>query len=71
MVRKISISDFSFRPSGYGHYEVTYTSPMTGKKWIKTTSDMPLVDATKNADNPKRKDMEALRRFLKYNPMKG
>lgn len=51
---KISNSDFSFMPSGYGHYKVTYTSPVTGKKWTTVTNDMPLIDATKNADEPKR-----------------
>lgn len=62
---KISISDFSFSPSGYGHYKVTYTSPVTGKTWSKTTSNMPLIDATKNADDPKRKDLEALKFLVK------
>lgn len=62
---KISISDFSFSPSGYGHYKVTYTSPVTGKTWSKTTSNMPLIDATKNADEPKRKDLEALKFLVK------
>ena len=54
----ISITDFSFLPSGYGHYKVTYTSPATRKSWTATTNDMPLIDATKNADDPKRKDLE-------------
>lgn len=27
MRTKTSIYDFSFIPSGYGHYKVTYTSP--------------------------------------------
>ena len=62
---KISISDFSFSPSGYGHYKVTYTSPVTGKVWSKTTNNMPLIDATKNADDPKRKDLEALKFLVK------
>jgi hypothetical protein len=48
MATKISITDFSFLPSGYGHYKVTYTSPTTGKQWVKTTNNMPLIDATKN-----------------------
>lgn len=30
MRAKTSIYDFSFIPSGYGHYKVTYTSPVTG-----------------------------------------
>ena len=49
--KQISISDFSFQFSGFGHYKVTYTSPVTGKRWTKTTNNMPLIDATKNAEN--------------------
>ena len=66
---KTKISDFSFVPSDYGHYKVTYTSPTTGKQWTKTTSNMPLIDATKNADEPKQRDLNELKRFLKYNPL--
>lgn len=61
MPNKISLSDFSFSPSGYGHYKVTYTSPVTGKVWVNTTSNMPLIDDTKNSDNPKIKDLNALK----------
>lgn len=64
-MRTISISDFSFSPSGYGHYRVTYTSPVTGKKWSKTISDMPLIDATKNADEPLKKDLKTLKFLCK------
>ena len=66
MTQKISISDFSFLPSGYGHYRVTYTSPITGKQWTNVTNDMPLIDATKNADEPKRKDLEELKYLVKH-----
>lgn len=52
----ISINDFDFQMSGYGHYRVTYTSPATGKQWSTTVNDMSLIDATKNAEEPKRKD---------------
>ena len=58
-------SDFQFLFSGHGHYKVIYTSPVTGKKWIKVTSDMPLIDATKNEENPKRKDLEMLKFICK------
>ena len=61
----IGIGDFSFTPSGYGHYKVTYRSPITGRTWTKTTNDMPLIDATKNSDAPKRKDLEILKRMCK------
>ena len=67
MKNNISISDFSFISAGYGHYQVTYTSPVTFKKWTATTDDMPLIDATKNAEEPKRKDLEKLKMYCKRN----
>lgn len=66
---KTKITDFTFVPSGYGHYKVTYTSPTTGKQWTKITSNMPLIDATKNAEEPKQKDLNELKRLLKHNPL--
>lgn len=60
MRAKTTISDFRFEFAGYGHYKVTYTSPVTGKSWTAKTNDMPLIDATKNADDPKRCDLETL-----------
>lgn len=65
MKTQIKLSDFSFMPSGYGHYKVTYRSPVTFKEWSKVTSDMPLIDATKNAEEPRRKDLEELKRLVK------
>lgn len=65
MKTKISRTDFRFIPSGYGHYKVTYTSPKTGKEWTKTTSNMPLIDATKNAQEPKQKDLNLLKSLCK------
>jgi hypothetical protein len=62
---KISINDFRFTFSGYGHYKVTYISPNTGKEWTATTSNMPLIDATKNADEPKKKDLITLKKTCK------
>jgi len=61
----INISDFSFSFSGYGAYNVTYTSPVTGKEWTNRTTNMPLIDATKNADEPKKCDLEQLKRICK------
>lgn len=58
-------SDFNFNYSGFGHYIVTYTSTKTGKKWSKVITDMSLIDATKNEDNPKRKDLEILKLIIK------
>ena len=62
---KTTLRDFDFQFAGYGHYNVTYTSPTTGKQWSRTTTDMELVDATKNSDNPKRKDLEMLKFICK------
>jgi hypothetical protein len=61
----IELSDFSFLPSGYGHYKVTYRSPVTGKKWTNITSNMPLIDATKNAESPLKKDLNILKNICK------
>ena len=63
---QISISDFSFLFAGYGHYKVTYRSPVTGKKWSTITHDMPLIDDTKNSDNPKKVDLIRLKNACKY-----
>lgn len=65
MRAKTTISDFRFEFAGYGHYKVTHTSPVTGKQWTAKTNDMPLIDATKNADEPKRRDLETLKRVCK------
>lgn len=61
---KTTIYDFDFEIAGHGYYKVTYTSPATGKRWTTTTTNnMPLIDATKNAEEPKRKDLEELKRI--------
>lgn len=65
MKTQINLSDFSFKFVGHGHYEVTYTSPVTGKSWSRITVNMPLIDATKNADNPKIKDLNNLKSICK------
>lgn len=65
MGTKIEKTDFEFRFAGYGHFNVTYQSPVTGKTWSRIISDMSLIDATKNEESPKRKDLEILRRYIK------
>lgn len=65
MNRKTSINDFRFELAGYGLYRVIYISPATGGKWSTMINDMTLIDATKNVDNPKRKDLENLKRLCK------
>lgn len=65
-MKRISINNFDFYFQGYGHYSVSYTSPITGKVWSRTTWDMRLIDATKNAECPKLKDLNELKRFCKF-----
>ena len=62
---KTSITDFKFKFAGYGHYSVTYTSPRTGKQYHRTINDMTLIDCTKNADQPKKKNLELLKWMCK------
>ena len=62
---KISIRDFIFVHQGYGLYLVTYTSPVTGYVWKTLTRDMLLIDATKNSENPKIKDLNTLKSLCK------
>lgn len=61
----LTLRDFTFDYSRPGHYYVTYTSPLTGKKWKRLVTDMTLIDATKNADKPKKKDLTFLKRYVK------
>lgn len=63
---KISISNFTFEFAGYGHYKVTFYSTLTNKSWSTVTHNMPLIDATKNAESPKIKDLNDLKRLCKY-----
>lgn len=65
MKRKVEKSDFRFQFAGYGHYKVTYTSPVTGRKWIRTTNNMPLIDLVLHEQEPKRKHLEELKRLCK------
>lgn len=63
---KISKTDFTFIPSGYGHYKVTYESPVTHKKWTAIINDMEAVDNVHYEESPKIKDMEDLKWKVKY-----
>lgn len=65
MKNSILISDFRFKTAGYGQYDVTYTSPISGKSWTKHVTHMPLIDKTKNADDPKKVDLNELKRLCK------
>ena len=65
MKASIQKSDFTFLPSGHGHYHVTYKSPKTGREYRTVISHMPLIDATKNTENPKIKDLNHLKTLCK------
>jgi len=66
MKSQIKLSNFDFHFEGRGHYKVTYTSPVTEKKFTRTTCNMPLIDLTKNADEtPKIKDLNRLKKICK------
>lgn len=64
-MKTISIYDFSFKLIGSGVYRACFESPVAGRKWYTAITDMTLVDATKNSDNPKVKDLIALKRACK------
>lgn len=64
MATKIQLSDFYFQFKGHGHYQVSYTNSK-GKVFATLTTDMPLIDKTKNAENPKIKDLQQLKRICK------
>ena len=67
-MNKISINDFSFRLNSYGCYVVTYTSPKTKTKYCRRTTDMQLIDLTKNAEYPKIIDLNRLKKLCKSKP---
>lgn len=59
------LHNFSFRLVSSGAYIVTYQTDSRGDFWRARIEDMPLIDATKNADVAKVKDIRAL-----YNAVK-
>lgn len=61
----MDLGGFFFKFESSGHYRVIYTSVKTGRTWSKLITDMTLIDATKNAERPKRKDIEHLKRCVK------
>lgn len=63
---KISKTDFIFLPSGFGHYKVTYESPVTHKKWTAIIDNMEWVDKVHHKESPKVKDMNELKWIIKH-----
>lgn len=58
--KPISVHDFGFTLVGYGRYKVTYTSE-SDETYTAIVTDMTIIDATKNSDCPKVKDLKALK----------
>ena len=61
MNTKLSLANFSFKQSGYGHYYVTYTS--CGGRIVRSAliNSMPLIDCTRNSDSPTQYNLNRLR----------
>lgn len=64
--RKPHITDFRFDFAGHGRYQVTYTSPCTGKSWSRIIHDMTLIDDTKNVSEPRMDRLMDLKRTVKF-----
>lgn len=62
---KIDISDFDFELRSHGIYKVTFTSRKTGKTWSSIISEMSIIDATKNTEEPKVKNLIRLKELCK------
>lgn len=64
---------FSFRKVGSGAYEVMYESDYdfkVGRYYVNYITDMTIIDATKNAEYPKKKDVDWLRKLVKRGKIK-
>ena len=62
------LEGFFFRKVSSGAYQVDFYSHYDRKVmryWTNRIEDMTIIDATKNAEYPKRKDVELLRRLVK------
>lgn len=58
--KPISVYDFDFSLAGHGRYSVAYKSE-SEEIYTAVVTDMELIDATKNSDSPKVKDLKALK----------
>lgn len=59
------LHNFSFEYAGSGCVKVTYSTDNRGDYWITYINEMPIIDATKNAEWAKTKDIEHLRDMVK------
>ena len=62
-MRANDLSKFTFYFRGYGAYLVTYTTDR-GDYYKAVVTDMPLIDATKNAEHAKIQDIKALHSMI-------
>lgn len=62
---KTTLNDFRFKLRGYGHYLVTYTSPVTGNRWSRIITDMSIIDDTLNEENPRQASIDKLKKIVK------
>lgn len=59
------LHNFRFEKTSAGQYKVTYKTENRGDYWVAKINDMWLIDATKNAEWAKAKDIEHLRNVVK------
>lgn len=67
------LEGFTFRKVSSGAYQVSFESDYdrkVGRYWTNRIEDMTIIDATKNCDQPRRKDVDLLRRIVKRGTMK-
>lgn len=60
----ISTFDFSITKVSHGEYEVTYTSPITGKDYVGRTNNSRLIDDFTEGEVTQ-KDLQELKRIAK------
>lgn len=58
-------SQFEFEFVFHGHYTVTYRTPHRGDYWRALLTDMTLIDATHNEENPTTAAWKRLRKVVK------
>ena len=63
----IDRSYFTFKATRYGQWKVSYKTPSRARMWTKTISDTLLIDAVRNNEHPKVKDLIRLKNLVKYN----
>lgn len=57
---------FDFKFKSYGTYEVRFTYPKRGDYWVGIVTQMPLIDDTKNEEEPLQSALKHLLSYLKF-----